>query len=570
MRVRIAGLAAAFIFLFIILWLMNLQVIGGRKFRELSDRNCIRLLPQEGSRGNIFDRRGSLIAGSQLSYDVMVMPGQEEGLDRLLSDISRVTGIGLGDLRDKFKKGYISLFTPVTVARNIDVKKAIALEELKSEHSGVVIQPRPLRYYPYARLAVHLLGYLGEIDHWRLTKLEGYGYKTKDIVGFGGVEERYDYYLRQEEGGLSVEVDHRGRFVRVLGFRPPKSGKDIRLSLDLKIQKIVEDNFVDRKGSVIIMDPFSGEIIAMASSPNFNPASFVTEAGPRINSLFNDPAAPMINRSISGLYPAGSVFKVIVVAAALETGKIRASTSFYCPGSLRLGRQEFNCWNTHNQQDLFGALTHSCNVFFYRTGLLVGPDLIHDYALKLGLSKPTGIDLPYEAGGFIPSSLWRKVYKFKNWFDGDTLNLSIGQGDVLVTPIQLTRMMAVFANNGFLVTPHVLKAIEERDFSGAQRKAVKVSLKASTIEYIRRGLRNVVADPTGTANVLSTPLVAVAGKTGTVQVSRGQPHAWFVGFFPFKEPKFVICVFLEHGGSGIASCILTRQILEMMIKEGLV
>jgi penicillin-binding protein 2 len=230
---------------------------------------------------------------------------------------------------------------------------------------------------------------------------------------------------------------------------------------------------------------------------------------------------------------------------------------------------EFDCWDTHGQQNLFAAITHSCNIFFYRTGLLVGAQLIHDYALKFGLSKPTGIDLPYEAGGFVPSPLWKRIYRFKSWFDGDTANLSIGQGDLLVTPLQITRMMAVFVNQGLLVNPYVIKAIDGRDISLAQQKSIKLHINPSTIGHIRQALRNVVQDPDGTGHILSTLEVQVSGKTGTVQVPRGQSHAWFVGFFPYRNPRFVICVFLEHGGSGQAACLLARQIIEEMIKEKL-
>lgn len=570
MRIKFINLTVIFIFLFLSLGLFNLDVIQGKNFRDLSNKNCIRLLPQEGSRGRILERQGKIIVGNSLSYDVMVLPQAEYQLDKTLASVSRILGISFKDLKDTFKSNFVVPFVPVTVAKNIDIKKAIALEELKLELNGIVIQPHPQRVYPYRGLAAHVIGYLSEIDRWRLTRLADYGYKTKDIVGFGGVEEKYDYYLHQEEGGLSMEVDHRGRFMRVLGLKPARSGKDIQLTLDLRIQKIVEDNLGDRKGSAILMDPYSGEIIAMASSPNFNPSVFVKKSDSAILGLFDNSDAPLVNRSISGVYPAGSVFKLIVATAALDTDKINLSTTFFCPGSIRIGKQEYSCWNTHGQQNLIEAITHSCNVFFYRTGLLLGAQLIHDYAIKFGLSRSTSIDLPYEASGFLPHPLWKKIYKFKNWFDGDTVNLSIGQGELLVTPIQMTRIMAAFANRGTLVTPYIVKVIDGRDISIYQRKTMRLPIKESTIDYIRQALRNVVSDSGGTANTLSDLAVSVAGKTGTAQVFSGQPHAWFVGFFPFRNPRFVICIFLEHGGSGQTSCILAKKIIETMIKEGLI
>ncbi|PIP20177.1 MAG: penicillin-binding protein 2 [Candidatus Omnitrophica bacterium CG23_combo_of_CG06-09_8_20_14_all_40_11] len=570
MRVRIVNWLVIATFLFIALNILNMEVIQGKKFKNLSNQNCIRLIPQEGSRGRILDRQGNIIVDNNLSYNVMVSSYANIGIDKTLLAAARILNVDFKVLQTTFRNKYIAPFMPTTIAKNIDVKKAIALEELKPDLDNIIIQPYPLRSYPYGRLACHIIGYLNEIDRWRLTKLANYGYKTKDIVGFGGVEEKYDYLLRQEAGGLSVEVDHRGRLVSVLGFKPPSNGKDIQLTIDLKIQKIAEENLKGRNGSVIIMEPYSGEIIALASSSNFNPSVFLKQSDSAVVSLLDNSDAPFINRAISGVYPAGSVFKLVVATAALETGKISLSTAFYCPGSIYIGKQKFSCWDTHNQQNLIGAITHSCNVFFYRTGLLVGAQNIYDYALKFGFSHPTAIDLPYEASGFVPSPLWKKIYRLRNWFEGDTANLAIGQGELLVTPLQITRMMAIFANRGTLVTPYIVKAINGQGVANFKRRAVTLSLKESTINYIRQGLRSVVSDAHGTADLLSDLPVSVAGKTGTAQVAHGQPHGWFVGFFPYQAPKFVICVFLEHGGSGYTSSIVAKQIIESMVKEGVI
>ncbi|MFA5411025.1 MAG: penicillin-binding protein 2 [Candidatus Omnitrophota bacterium] len=568
MRVKIAHFTLAFLFILLGLGLFNLGVLQSRRFCNLSDKNCIRLLPQPGARGIIFDRNNKVIVDNYLTYDVMLLSQDNKDLEKTFSTVARILETSPEELKSAFKNGYSAAFMPVAIAKNIDIKKAIILEEVKMDLPGIIIQARPVRYYPYGKLASHAIGYLNEIDHWRLTKLANYGYKTKDIVGYTGVEEKYDYYLRQEEGALSLEVDHRGRVTRVLGFKPPQSGKDIRLTLDLKIQKIVEDALGDRIGSVIIMEPATGEIIALASSPGFNPAVFVKKSISAINNLFNHPDSLLLNRAIQGVYPPASVFKLVVATAALETNKIRPGTTFTCSGSLRIGRRQFRCWDTHGTQDLIGGIAHSCDVFFYHTGLLLGPQLIHDYALKFGFHKPTGVDLPYESVGFVPDPLWKKLYRLQGWFDGDTANLTIGQGDLLVTPLQVVRMTAAFANGGFLVNPYIVKAIDGRDISLQQRRFARLNLKDKTLDYIRQGLRKTVTD--GTANVLSGLRVSLAGKTGTSQVPLGQPHAWFTGFFPFKNPQFIICVFLEHGGSGYYACVLTKQIIEAMAKEGLI
>lgn len=580
-RTRLAAIFLILMLLIIVLELFNLQVIQGKKFRGLSDKNCIRLLPQPGARGKIVDRYGRIIAGNKLSYDLMLLPADSRQLSGIITAVSRALGTNPKIIREAFTNNYVAPSVPVPIAKNIDIKKAIHLEELKFDIPGIIIQVNPVRHYPHGKLAAHVLGYLGEIDRWRLTKLADYGYKTKDIVGFGGIEEAYDYYLRQEEGGVSFEVDHRGRLVRLLGFRPPHNGKDIGLTLDLKIQQIVEDKFGERNGCVIIVDPQSAEIIAMASSPGFSPSLFVDKKGGSLSGLFNDPGAPFVNRAISGVYPAGSVFKVVVAAAGLQTGKITPSTTFFCEGSIDIGGQEFDCWSKHGQQDLPAAIAHSCNIFFYKTGLLCGAQSIHDYALKFGLSRPTSIELPYEAGGFVPSPLWRKINKFsrrsgiplfagKNWYDGDTLNLSIGQGDLLVTPLQMARMMAVFANGGALISPYIVKEIDARDVSLYRRKSKRLNIDQGIIDSIKKGLRGAVTEEGGTAHILSGLSVSCAGKTGTAQVAGVRSHAWFTGFFPYEKPKYAICVFLEHGGPGFTSCVLAKNIIEAMLEEGLI
>lgn len=569
-RKNILNFIIIFMFSALLIGLLNLDILQSAKFRRLSDNNCIRLIAQSASRGNILDRNQDIIVDNKISYDVMIFPQDPGQLDRVLTNISRILEVEVKNLKIAFKKNFISASVPVAVASNIELKKAILLGEYKNEEPGIIIQSKPLRHYPYGALAAHLIGYVNEIDRWRLTKLEDYGYKTKDIVGFGGVEERYDYYLRQEEGGLSVEVNHRGKIMRVLGFEPPRNGKDIQLTIDLKIQKIAEDNLEGRKGSVILIDPASGEILALANYPNFNPSVFVNKRTSIIASLFNHPDSPLINRSIGSSYPPASVFKLIDACAGLELKKINLSTSFDCQGSTMVGARKFSCWDTHGVQNIFQAIAHSCDVFFYRTGLLLGAQNIHDYALKLGLGRKVGFELGYEASGFIPSPLWRKINKFQNWYNGDTANLAIGQGDCLVTPLQAVNMISVFANGGYLTNPYIVKAVGGVEVWAKKKKLSPVNFKKSTLETISKGLRQVVTDTKGTGNVLADLPVAVAGKTGTAQVAHGATHAWFVGFFPYNKPKFAICVFLENGGPGYTASVVTKQIIKAMNEQGLI
>ncbi|MCM8765488.1 MAG: penicillin-binding protein 2, partial [Candidatus Omnitrophica bacterium] len=461
-----------------------------------------------------------------------------------------------------------SNFIPVVVVKDLSSQQAMFLEENRFRLQGILIKMRLQRNYPYTDIASHILGYLGEIDPWRLEKLTSYGYTYKDLVGFGGVEEKYDFFLRQQTGGTIFQVDRKNRIVRIIGFKPPRNGKDIQLTIDIRIQKIVEEKLSGKKGAVIIMDPYTGEIIAMASAPVFSPDAFLKK-DLRLKNYFNDPSAPLLNRAIAGLYPLGSVFKLVVATAGLKLKKINLQTRFFCQGRIKIGEREFGCWDTHGNQDLISAIIQSCNIFFYKTGLLVGPENIYKWALKFGFGQPTQIDLPYEEKGFLPSVFWDKLKRKRRWSEGDTANLSIGQGELLVTPLQVARMMAVFANGGNLVKPYIVKAIDGKDITNYQRRSTNLDIEDEIFQVIRKGLRGVVADPEGTASFLSKLDVSIAGKTGTVQVPEKKPHGWFVGFFPYEKPKYVICVILENVGAGYYSAELAGEIIKEMLEEKL-
>jgi len=570
MRSKIIVFMFAAFFLFLAAYLFNAQIINGGKFRDLSNKNCIRLIPKSGSRGKILDRNNAIIAGNLLAYDVMVMPKDSWELEASLDKLSKILNTDPNVLEKRFQEGYGSPGAPVSVARRVPVKKALAVEEEKGGAGGIIVHAYPVRYYPFGSMASHVLGYLSEIDHWRLAELEEYGYKTKDIVGFGGIEEKYDYYLRQEDGGLSVEVDRKGKMVRVIGFKPPQSGKNVQLTIDSRLQQIAEDVLKEKKGAVVLMNPYNGEILALASSPDFSPSVFVEKNQSVIQGLFSSRSSPLMNRAISATYPPGSVFKLVVAAAGLETAKINKSQTFECTGSVIVGQQEFACNGVHGLQNMQDAIAHSCNSYFYRLGLLLGPQIIHDYAVKFGFAVSSGIELPYESAGLIPSPVWKKIHRFRSWFDGDTANFAIGQGDVLVTPLQVARMVAVFANQGKLVQPVIIKAIDGKNVAQYHSNIHETHLKVSTIEDIREGMRAVVQDARGTANMLNSLPVPIAGKTGTAQASGGAPHGWFAGFFPYTNPRFVMCVFLERGGSGAEASRAAKEIIEKMVEQNLI
>ncbi|MCM8783123.1 MAG: penicillin-binding protein 2 [Candidatus Omnitrophica bacterium] len=568
MLTRRISLIIASAFLLVSARLFYLQIILGEKFSRLSETNSIRVLRIQAARGRILDRNFSIIADNQFSYDLLVYPQRIDSPDHFLEKLSKILDIPFLELKKNFEKQKIYPALPLTLIRDIDKRKAIILEELKFGLPGISIQKIPKRHYPYGRLASHILGYLSSIDWWRLNKWQSYGYSSQDIVGYGGVEERYDYYLKGQDGGVQLEVDNRGRPRRILGFKSARKGRDICLTIDLKIQKIVEECLKGYEGAVIIMDPHSGEIMAMASAPDFSPAEFSCNPSVLKKALL-DPRAVLVNRAISGLYPPGSVFKPVVATAGLQTKHIDTKTSFFCDGSIKIGDREFSCWDKHGYENIKEAITHSCNIFFYRLGLSLGVEKINEFALKFGLGRSTQIDLPEEKPGFVPQPFLRRLTRRLNWFEGDTANFSIGQGELLVTPLQIVRMISVFANKGKLVRPYIVKSIDGKDVSLQQRMITWLNIEEKILKILDQSMRAVVEESEGTAHIMYIPSISVAGKTGTAQVAHRQPHAWFAGYFPIENPRYSICVVLDNAGSSTQACLVAKNIIKRMNEESL-
>lgn len=558
-------------FLFIGLALFYHQVIRFSEYQRLSQANRIRILPQTASRGRILDRNGNILAGSALSYNLLIMPQGRNYPVEKLSRLSSILSVSEEQLKSRYKNGYTAPFIPILLCKDISRSSAIAVGQLKYDLPEVIIQANPKRIYPGGEVGSHALGYLSQIDAWRLQRLKEHGYKMQDLIGYTGIEEVYDYALRPLDGGMQVEVDNKGRLSRVLGLKASQRGKDIKLTIDLRLQQIIHNNLKGHTGCVVVLSPVDGEIFAMASFPDFNPQIFQDGSPFLINSLLNDLDAPLLNRAINGLYPPGSVFKIVVAAAGLEEEKINSKSKFFCPGNMQIGNRQFSCWKSHAEEDIVSAIAHSCNVFFYNLGLRIGPQLINEYALRFGLNQPTGIDLNGESKGYIPYSLWERIKKTRRWFAGDTANLAIGQGEILVTPLQIARMMAALANGGKLISPRLFKSIEDGSevVDLPTGHVVNLPISKETLQIIREGLIGAVNEPGGTAGILGQLQISIAGKTGSAQVASGEAHGWFAGYFPVDNPKFVICVFLEHVGSGYYSCQITKNIIEQMLAEGL-
>ncbi|MBU1062381.1 MAG: penicillin-binding protein 2, partial [Candidatus Omnitrophica bacterium] len=352
-------------------------------------------------------------------------------------------------------------------------------------------------------------------------------------------------------------VNNRGQQVKVLNVREPREGRDVYLTIDAQFQLFIWRMMRSEKGAAIFMDPRNGEILSLVSSPSYDPNISLAD-------VLNAEDSPLLNRAIMGQYPPGSLFKLVVALAGLESGKILADQSFQCRGKLDIGSGEFNCWNLdgHGNMALRDAIIQSCNVYFYNTGILLGVEKICEYAKLLGFSKKTGIELFGETKGLVPSRVWKRIEKGEGWFTGDTANLSIGQGYLLATPLQVVRMIACVANGGMLVEPHVVKGVGETWISG--HKNIRLKIKKENLDIIRDAMRGVVEDRHGTGRLAWNSYVTLSGKTGTSQVGGDlRPHAWFGGFAPSENPEISFVIFLEHGGSGgDIAALMVRKAME--------
>lgn len=564
MRSKIYSIVVNSLFLVILSALFYLQILRWPLYHDLAKKNHIRLIPLPGLRGTIYDRNGLAIADNRLSFDVVIIPQEVENVDTTYGRLSQALGFSRARIESIVRKDYTAPFAPITIAGDVDKDLAFLLEEKKQQFPGVLVLPRTLRWYVYGERTSHLIGYLSLINKDELERLGDYGYSMSDLVGRSGIERAYDRYLRGEDGGTQLEVDATGRLVKILGSKNQKKGTDITLTIDAKLQAYASDCLEGVNGSVVVMDPRNGEILAIASSPSFDSNIFAERGrGEQALDYMKSGSNPMLNRAISGRYPPGSIFKIIISDAALETKAITEHTTFVCNGKYFVGKAEFDCWKEggHGPQDLRDAITHSCNIYFYNVGRKLGPDVISEYAARFGLGKPTGIDLAGENSGLVPNPAWKRAKRGQKWYEGETVNYAIGQGDLLVTPLQMAEAVSVFATEGSATRPHIIKKVGNADVQVPKPRTIPVS--KSAIGIIKSAMVNVVASDTGTGQRARIRGMKIAAKTGTAQTSSGEPHAWFLGFAPADDPRIAFVVMVEHGGhGGVAAADIAKKILD--------
>lgn len=540
------------------------QVVLGEFYRRLSKNNRIRVVPLEARRGSIYDRNGVPLAKSRLSHDVMVIPQDVQNLDDMLQFLGKVLKLDPARLKRAYQNKKLNAFTPIVLVENLTREQVFIIEEERFRFPGLWIEQGYHREYPIGGDSAHVLGYVGKISVSEKAKLKEYGISQMSVVGKDGIEKFYDQDLHGTEGGMQVEVNSRGEQVRFLGVRDPVPGNDITLSIDARLQTVSTDILAGKPGTIIVMDNDSGEILSMVSAPTFDPNDFGDRSkSPIVTGLFANELAPLLNRAVRGLYPPGSVFKVVMAVAALKEGIVSPKETFFCQSSYQLGKRKFGCTHRHGTQNLKASLIHSCNVYYYNIVQRMKVDQIYHYASLFGLGRSTGVDLPFEKDGFVPGPRKKSPRGSDPWVMGDMLNYSIGQGNLLTTPVQMLNVMATVARNGVAVHPHLMLSggNPDTDFLAEE----KIDVPPEIFREIHAGLEGVVEEVSGTAHVLKIEGLKIAGKTGTAQSSdRKENHAWFVGYARGPVRNIAFCVFLEHGGSSYNACVLSKELLLKM------
>ena len=522
--------------------LAQLQLVQGQRYRDLAEQNRLRLVPELAPRGLIVDRRGRILASNQTLFRVSVVPQEVEDLDVLLARVASIVHLPSDQLLQTFRRERSLAFLPATIVSRVSKETAIQLEENGWRLPGVLVRPETVRHYPLGATAAQLLGYLSQPTADEVPLLKEYGVRAKQLIGRSGIEQLLDHALQGESGGLMVEVNHRGRQMRIIGRRAPHAGATVVLTLDTQLQSLIEQSFGTRPGACVVLDPSTGEVLAIASLPTFTPESFVVSDADAVEAVLNSSLSPLMNRAAVGRYQPGSIMKLVTAGAGLEHQIITPATSIVCPGAMKIGDRVIHCWNRdgHGPMVLAEALMQSCNVYFMHVARRLGADRLRAAQAEMGFSRRTGWVMD-EQSGSIPQ---------RRLTEGELAMLGIGQGELLVTPLEAAVMAGAFASGGWLVEPWIVQTVGGRPVNLKPSRR-HLSWSAQTLTAIREGMKAVVIDPSGTGHRAWSPSVSIAGKTGTAQTHiPGQTHGWFVGFCPVDKPRVAMAILAEHGGSG--------------------
>lgn len=584
--------AAVFATLAVCFW--YLQVLQNARFKEMAENNHQRTLPMRAPRGMLFDRHGRVMVENRDALNISLVRENRKTLDNSIRVLAQVTGVPETMVREILARNRrVPSYRPVVIITDATLAQVAAVMARKHELSDVIVEQVPTRRYPKDDLAAHLFGYVGEITDQQLVRAEFAGLTSGTIVGQAGVEQTYNSWLMGKDGARNVIVNSLGREVSTESEVDPAEGKRLELTIDYDVQRAAQEGFLTAgyNGAAVMLDARSGEVLSLVSRPAFDPNSFAAGGIDRDTwaQLTTDALRPLQNRAIQGRYSPGSTFKIAVAVAGLEEGVITPSFRAFCPGGATFYGRYFKCHSggPHGSIDLRHAIEKSCNVYFYTVGNMVGIDRLHKWASALGLGVETGIDLPHEITGIMPSSEWKKAKTGEKWYAGETISVSIGQGQVSVTPLSMAVMMMTVANGGTRYTPHLVRAIDDGDGKGwraVQAPAPKsvVHMRAENVAAVQDGLWMVVNDA-GTGRRAKIMGYDVAGKTGTAQVISLQgrlraarstrdlrDHGWFVFFAPAKNPEVAGVVFAEHSEHGSNAAPIAKYMMETYFakKEG--
>ncbi len=575
------GLLLVVVLLGLRLW--HLQIYEGPYYRDLSENNRTRLVLLEPARGLIYDRHGVLLANNVPSFSLYVTLEDVKDREVLIQQLTDLLGLDPTIVRKKMTtKG--SKLLPRKIKDRMTLRDATLVESHRLDMPGVMIQVESQRNYPDGVTAAHLLGYVGEISADQLEKPEFLDLHQGSIVGQYGVEKSYDRHMRGMAGQKSVEVDALGHEKKASVVERPQAGNDLYLTIDVRLQKVAEDLLGQEQGAIVALDPNSGDILAMASRPGFDPNVLSRElTAKQWVEIVQDEGRPLNNRAAQGQYPPGSIFKIPMAVAALETKTMSPSSTVFCNGGYQFGKRVYHDWKAsgHGYVDLHNALVHSCDVYFYTVGQRMGIDVMAEFGKDFGLGKATGVELPSERSGIMPSTAWKQKAKKEQWLPGETISAAIGQGYVTVTPLQMASLVGTVANDGVHYRPRLVQAVMDRTSGNLQELPAvprgRINAKPETFRVIKDALADVVTK--GTATKAKSSLVTIAGKTGTAQVAalrtgpeesipkKFRDHAWFVAFAPVESPKIAVVVLAEHmGHGGSAAAPLAKEVIETYMK----
>jgi penicillin-binding protein 2 len=563
-RIKILHIIFILIFLIYGFRLFSMQILSGEMYRSRAQDISRRTTVLPAQRGEIYDRDFNLpLALNADSFAVSITPAEvpRDTIPELFKSVAQILNISPGDIEGKIPPQYYQLYQPVEIAVNVPYRNIAALAERKDALPGVSWNSKPLRNYADLRSLSHVLGYVGDITRDELTLLYNKGYQQGDVIGKAGIERQYDELLRGRDGRETRTVDVRGRRISGQGNivrQPPEMGKNLVLTIDRNIQTLVEHALGERIGSAIVMRPASGEIIAMVSYPWYDPNIFTGGNRAEYQTLAADPNKPFINRAIQSNYPPASTFKIVMTTGILAENAFPQEQLILCPGEISYGNRQWHCHILkpgHGRLNLRRAMAQSCDIYYWIVGRdHLGVERIVSYAQEYGFGKNTGIDLPGEISGFIPDPQWKERRFHEKWLGGDTMNMSIGQGYTLVTPMQMANMAAMVVNNGKIYRPHVLKEVRDPVSGAVERSVLPELIHESGIDpaifaAVRRDMRGVISE--GTARFpLNIKTVEIAGKTGTGEVGlQDKWHSWFTAYAPYgassPEEQVVVAVIVE-------------------------